>query len=76
MFNRRFLRIKVFQALYAFSQDEKANRSTYEKNLLKSLNKTYDLYIFLLAFPVEFKYYLLNEFDVQTLKHFPDEVQI
>ena len=73
MFNRRFLRIKVFQALYAFSQDEKANRSTYEKNLLKSLNKTYDLYIFLLAFPVEFKYYLLNEFDVQTLKHFPDE---
>jgi len=72
MFNRRFLRIKVFQALYAFNQDEKANRSTYVKNLLNSLNKTYDLYIFLLAFPIEFKFYLLNEFDVQTLKHFPD----
>lgn len=72
MFNRRFLRIKVFQALYAFSQDEKANRSTYERNLLTSLNKTYDLYIFLLAFPVEFKFYLLNEFEIQTLKHFPD----
>ena len=63
----------MFQSLYAFSQDEKANRSTYIKNLLNSLNKTYDLYIFLLAFPLEFKYYLLNEFDTQTLKHFPDD---
>ena len=72
MFNRRFLRIKVFQALYAFSQHEQANSSAYERNLLNSLNKTYDLYIFLLGFPVEFKFFLINEFDVQTLKHFPD----
>jgi N utilization substance protein B len=72
MFNRRFLRIKVFQELYAFYQDEKSSLSGHEKVLLKSLDKTYNLYLFLLAFPAEFKFYLGKELDVQTSKHFPD----
>jgi N utilization substance protein B len=71
MFNRRFLRIKVFQALYAFFQDEEGSRYTHEKNLLKSLEKSSDLYLFLLAFPAEFKFYLSKELDIQTSKHFP-----
>jgi N utilization substance protein B len=71
MFNRRFLRIKVFQALYAFYQDDEGSRYTHEKNLLKSLDKSYDLFLFLLAFPTEFKFYISKELDIQTSKHFP-----
>jgi N utilization substance protein B len=73
MFNRRFLRIKVFQALYAFFQDDQGSRYTHEKNLLKCLDKSSDLYLFLLAFPAEFKFYLSKELDIQTSKHFPTE---
>lgn len=76
MFNRRFLRIKVFQALYAYHQDEQGSRHTHEKNLLKSLDKAYDLYLYLLAFPAEFRFYLTKELDIQVSKHFPVELLI
>src|SRR5688572_11642024 len=38
MLNRRFLRIKVMQALYAFFQHEKADVAFFEKELFKSLD--------------------------------------
>jgi len=72
MFNRRFLRIKVFQALFSFKMEESDRRSVHELNLLKTPLKTYDLYIFLLSFAHEFKYSLLNEVHSQNAKHFPD----
>jgi N utilization substance protein B len=49
MLNRRFLRIKVMQALYAFFQHENANVATFEKDLYKSLDKIYELYFSILA---------------------------
>jgi len=48
MLNRRYLRIKVLQALYSFFQDEEKNMKAREKELLVSIDKIYELYIYLL----------------------------
>lgn len=49
MLNRRFLRIKVMQALYAYFQHEKGDVHVFEKELFNSLDKMYDLYVSILA---------------------------
>lgn len=48
MLNRRQLRIKVLQALYAFFQSGGENFSRTEKELLEAIERMYDLYIYLL----------------------------
>jgi len=51
MLNRRHLRIKVLQILYAYFQSEDKDPLTSEKELFKSIDKMYELYIyFLLTF--------------------------
>ncbi len=49
MLNRRYLRIKTMQTLYSYFQQEKADIGFYEKELFKSLDKIYDLYIYVLV---------------------------
>ncbi|TXI83694.1 MAG: transcription antitermination factor NusB [Crocinitomicaceae bacterium] len=48
MLNRRHLRIKVLQALYAYFQSEEDNYNRTEKELMHSIDKIYELYLFLL----------------------------
>jgi N utilization substance protein B len=48
MLNRRYLRIKVLQALYSFFHDDDKNLKNREKELLKSIDNIYGLYIYLL----------------------------
>ena len=51
MLNRRHLRIKALQILYAFYQTEDADYQKFEKDMFASMSKMYDLYIyFLLVF--------------------------
>lgn len=51
MLNRRHLRIKVLQVLYAFFQTEDEDILKSEKQLLNSIDRMYDLYLwFLLTF--------------------------
>lgn len=50
MLNRRFLRIKIMQALYGYFRDEDADIKTAEKNLFTSIDKTYELFLHLLSF--------------------------
>lgn len=45
MLNRRYLRIKTMQTLYSYFQQENGDIAFYEKELFKSLDKIYDLYI-------------------------------
>jgi N utilization substance protein B len=73
MFNRRFLRIKVLQALYAHHQDENPNRTMHERAMLRSIDKAYELYIYLLSLPTEFRFYIDKELEKQTSKYFPTE---
>lgn len=49
MLNRRFLRIKVMQMLYSYYQHENADMALFEKELFKSLDKVYSLYLYVLA---------------------------
>lgn len=49
MLNRRYLRIKTMQTLYSYFQQDKADIGFYEKELFKSLDKIYDLYVYVLA---------------------------
>lgn len=48
MLNRRHLRIKVLQALYAYFQSDEDNYVRTEKELLSAVERMYDLYIYLL----------------------------
>src|ERR1700757_4893949 len=50
MLNRRFLRIKIMQALYAYFRDENADIKVAEKNLNTSIDKTYELFLYLVSF--------------------------
>ncbi len=48
MLNRRYLRIKTMQTLYSYFQQDKPDIAFYEKELFKSLDKIYDLYLYVL----------------------------
>ena len=48
MLNRRYLRIKVYQALYAHAQSDGGNPAKTEKELLLGIERTYDLYVHLM----------------------------
>lgn len=52
MLNRRHLRIKVLQALYAYFQSNEENYRRTENELFAAVDRIYDLYIYLLlTFP-------------------------
>ena len=55
MLNRRHLRIKILQALYAFEQSKDNNLSRAEKELFHSIQKMYDMYLFLMQIMVEIR---------------------
>ncbi len=48
MISRRYLRIKTFQALYAYFQSDDKNLDAAERELFLSLAKMHDLYLFFL----------------------------
>ncbi|MBN2237141.1 MAG: transcription antitermination factor NusB [Bacteroidales bacterium] len=55
MLNRRHIRIKVLQALYAYSLEKENDPYKGEKQLLKHFGKMYDLFVYQLSLLVEIK---------------------
>ncbi len=55
MLNRRHIRVKVLHSLYAFFQSHSHDVAKGEKELFYSIDKSYELYIWLLQFLVEVK---------------------
>lgn len=55
MLNRRHLRIKILQALYAFEQTKDNNISRAEKELFHSIQKMYEMYLFLMQIMLEIR---------------------
>ncbi len=49
MLNRRHLRVKVLQVLYAFYQSDQLDKKKYEKDLLEQVLKIHELYFYLLS---------------------------
>ena len=57
MLNRRILRIKVMQALYGFIQGGQTEIEKKEKELSQSIEKIYDLYLYLLSLLIEVQHF-------------------
>ena len=53
MINRELIRLKVVQLVYAYNQNSDQSVDAGEKELLFSLSKSYDLYMYLLQLMVE-----------------------
>jgi transcription antitermination protein NusB len=73
MINRRHLRVKVLQALYAYFQSDEENYRRTENELLGSIEKIYDLYIFLLLTFPELKHISLLRMEDARNKMRPTE---
>lgn len=55
MLNRRHLRIKILQALYSLYQTEDSEFGKVEKSLMLSIEKMYEMYLFLLLLIIEIR---------------------
>lgn len=71
MLYRRHLRIKVLQALYAWYATQSNDLSKGERELLKSVNKLYELFIAQLSFQVEVKRFIENRLEERKGKFYP-----
>ena len=71
--NRRQLRIKVLQQLYAFELNEEASISVFEKNLNHSIEKMYDLYYYLLLLMIELRLLAEQKMQEGKDKYVPSE---
>jgi N utilization substance protein B len=71
MLNRRYLRIKVMQALYSFFQSDDSDIAKGERELLRSIDKVYDLYIYLLLLFNEIRHVAGQQIEDNKTKHLP-----
>jgi N utilization substance protein B len=72
MLNRRFLRIKVMQALYSFFQHEKADMAKFEKEMFQSLDKIFELYLSILCLVSDIHHVALVMMDENKNKRLPN----
>ncbi|MFA6923932.1 MAG: transcription antitermination protein NusB [Bacteroidales bacterium] len=73
MLNRRYLRIKVFLALYAFFQSKSNDSEKAKHELLKSIEQIFDLYINLLSLFKELHSCLIRFEDDEKNKFHPNK---
>jgi len=71
--NRRHLRVKVMQALYAFFQSENENISNGERELLKSIDKITEMFVTLISAATEVINFLDKEQENAKNKYIPTE---
>lgn len=71
MLSRRHLRTKVLQALYAYFQSGDHQIDQGEKQLLLSINKLHELFIYQLSFLIETSRYAERRLEDGRKKHLP-----
>jgi N utilization substance protein B len=71
MISRRLLRIKILQIVYAHFSSQDSSLSRSEKDLLFSIQKTYELYCYLLLLPVAVKDYAVSRMELAKTKNLP-----
>lgn len=76
MISRRIIRIKVLQILYAFFTSPETSINNTEKELFFSLQKTYDLYHFLMALVIEIQKFAQDRIDLGLKKHRPTSADL
>jgi len=73
MLSRRHLRIKALQALYAFFQSLNDKLDIGEKELFRSLDKLYEIYIYQLSLLIDIVEFAKKRQDENKQKFFPTE---
>jgi N utilization substance protein B len=73
MLNRRHLRVRVLQSLYAYETSEIKEVQKYEKSLLNSVEQVYIMYLWTLNLLEEVADYALIDADERANKYIPDE---
>ena len=76
MLNRRQLRIKVLQALYAYAQSENKEIQAHEKLLLQSVDKVYEMFIWMLSLITEVTAYAERDAGERANFHRPTEADL
>jgi N utilization substance protein B len=71
MLNRRQLRIKVLQILYAYYQSEHREMKDFEKELFFSIDKMYEMYLYLLLLVVEMQGRAIDKIEAGLQKKLP-----
>ncbi|HEY0976589.1 MAG TPA: transcription antitermination protein NusB [Flavobacteriales bacterium] len=71
MLNRRYLRIKVYQALYAYWQSDGGSAAKVEKELFVSIERTYDMYVQLMLLFGEMKRIAENRIEERRSRRLP-----
>lgn len=71
MLNRRYLRIKVYHALYAYWQSDDASAARIEKEMLNSIDRTHHIYLGLLATFGELRHIASLRIAERSRKHVP-----
>ncbi|MDR6940967.1 transcription antitermination protein NusB [Mucilaginibacter pocheonensis] len=71
MLNRRHLRVKVLQALYAYHQSDTKDIRLHEKNMLHGIDQVYEMYIWMLSLISEVANYAANDAEERANKHLP-----
>jgi len=76
MLNRRHLRVKVLQSLYAYHQSEKKDIKVYEKSLIQSVDKVQEMYIWMLSLINEVAQYADTDATAMSNKFLPTEADL
>ena len=71
MISRRLLRIKILQICYAYLKSQGQSLNQAEKELFFSIQKSYDLYHYLLLLIIDIVKYGRSRIDLATQKHVP-----
>ncbi len=73
MLNRRHLRVKALQVLYSYQQSESRDVRPFEKALLQTVDKVYEMYVWLLSLLVEVADYSIIDAEERANKYLPSE---
>ncbi|PIF06686.1 MAG: transcription antitermination factor NusB [Draconibacterium sp.] len=73
MISRRIIRTKALQVLYAFYSNEEHSINNTEKELFFSIQKSYDLYYYLMLLLIDISVYAENRIEIKRNKHQPTE---
>lgn len=71
MLNRRHLRVKVLQSLYAYHQSDSLDIKHHEKQLLSSIDQVFEMYIWMLSLISEVIDYTSTDAEERAHKHLP-----
>jgi N utilization substance protein B len=71
MLNRRHIRIKVLQILFAYYNEEKPDAARYEKMLFESIERFRELYISMMGILVELHHLAIEKIEMGMQKRLP-----